>query len=62
MKEFKRGDQVTLKSGGPIMTVCEVSYVPISGKTETIITCKWFGEGNKIEQHDFYGEELDINN
>ena len=60
MVEFKRGDLVKLNSGGPIMTICEVSSIPhqITGKDETVVTCNWFNKEDKIEHYDFYIEEI----
>jgi uncharacterized protein YodC (DUF2158 family) len=42
---FKVGDIVELKSGGPAMTVHEVSG--------TVITCTWFDEAKQLHGADF---------
>ena len=42
MADFKPGDMVRLKSGGPSMTVEEV------GDKETI--CCWFGNGDEYQR------------
>ncbi len=45
-KEFKVGDEVILKSGGPVMTVQEVE------DTDTVV-CQWFVDGKKLEYGSF---------
>ena len=52
VKDFKSGDQVRLKSGGPDMTVSHVSEL---GDGE--IRCHWFG-GKKLEWGQFHPGEL----
>jgi uncharacterized protein YodC (DUF2158 family) len=52
--QFKPGDTVRLKSGGPLMTVEE--YGDYSGKRKC--RCKWFGEKNKLEHGTFADAEL----
>jgi uncharacterized protein YodC (DUF2158 family) len=48
MEEFKPGDVVRLKSGGPPMT-CE------SGPNEDgLVTCQWFDKNGRIEGRRFY--------
>ena len=49
MAEFKKGDVVALKSGGPPMTVVSV--------TGGEIFCRWFLEG-KMEGYGFEPEAL----
>lgn len=51
MSEIKVGDVVMLKSGGPTMTVKEV--------TERGLLCEWFA-GDKLERAVFNPETLDI--
>ncbi len=46
--KFKDGDRVKLKSGGPMMTVSNVS--------EDKIECSWFVDGNV--QHDSFNAEV----
>lgn len=41
MSDIKRGDVVTLKSGGPCMTVETVS--------DAEVKCRWFGEDGSID-------------
>jgi uncharacterized protein YodC (DUF2158 family) len=43
MSEFKPGDVVVLKSGGPKMTVDQTE---VSGSGRTVVWCDWF-EGNR---------------
>lgn len=50
-KEFKSGDIVVLKSGGPEMTV--KAYAP----TQQAFLCQWFA-GKKLEQGYFKGDSL----
>jgi len=53
MSEFKIGDIVQLKSGGPKMTVIEV-------REENEILCTWFDEKNKQEGGIFLSETLKL--
>lgn len=53
-KGFVRGEVVTLKAGGPKMTV---SNVDTTGSGPPI-RCKWF-KGAKLEHGGFYPEELE---
>jgi len=54
MADFKIGDTVCLKSGGPIMTVVDTdSY---DGKI--IVTCAWFPSDNEEKQANFPSEAL----
>ncbi len=46
-KEFKVGDVVILKSGGPAMTVDEID------DDKDTIECRWFGDGKKLEYGSF---------
>jgi uncharacterized protein YodC (DUF2158 family) len=48
MDEFKIGDLVQLKSGGPAMTVTEVP----DGLGDAVVWCKWFAN-NKTESDSF---------
>ena len=50
-KEFKTGDIVELKSGGPKMTVQE-----FNGGFQKFV-CQWFA-GKKLERGTFLGEQL----
>ncbi len=44
-QQFKAGDIVQLKSGGPLMTVK-------TGDLEECY-CEWFGSGNTLQTHEF---------
>ena len=67
--EFKIGDVVQLKSGGPEMTVQDILGTTTSkpqtfayttaGHSEGELICKWFA-GNKLETGLFKPETLDI--
>ena len=46
---IKVGDTVMLNSGGPLMTVTEVTVDPDIGVT---VTCRWF-RGEEIQTDDF---------
>lgn len=50
---FKVGDVVELKSGGPLMTVSEIN----AGHEADEIECQWFG-GKKLEVGRFPPESL----
>lgn len=50
--EFKPGDVVVLKSGGPLMTVLEVGGLPGS---KARVYCSWFD--GKNEKHDNWPPE-----
>lgn len=49
---FNEGDLVTLKSGGPIMTVA-------SNEGEGLFFCQWFVD-NEAKQHTFEGASLQL--
>ena len=53
--QFKLGDVVQLKSGGPKMTVTEVGN-DISQKPR--VWCEWFNEKNQKISDDFTPESL----
>jgi uncharacterized protein YodC (DUF2158 family) len=55
MEEFKLGNIVQLKSGGPKMTVSEPQGRNVSGK----VFCQWFA-GSKLEQGFFPKEAIEI--
>jgi uncharacterized protein YodC (DUF2158 family) len=52
MPEFKVGDVVGLKSGGPFMTIREVSKGP-----DDVYKCQWF-DGNTLQEGSFAGSML----
>lgn len=52
MNNFKPGDIVRLKSGGPDMTVTEENY------EKDAWVCKWFG-GKKLEGGQFPPESIE---
>ena len=52
---FKAGDVVTLKSGGPNMTVQNADEDPIG---RLCVTCVWF-DGKAMKQHDFSPDALE---
>ncbi|HWE86636.1 MAG TPA: DUF2158 domain-containing protein [Terracidiphilus sp.] len=52
--QFKVGDIVQLKSGGPPMTVKSVEV--LNGEC----LCEWFGGGNTLKSHKFFPETLKI--
>lgn len=47
---IKLGDVVRLKSGGPMMTIYEM--------TDNRISCKWFDEKHNLRYGTFQNEEL----
>ena len=54
MSDFKGGDVVQLKSGGPHMTIQRVYPNP----TPSNAKCKWFEEKRTIKEEDFTLESL----
>ena len=53
MANFKVGDTVKLKSGGPVMTIVEIGRG---------VTCSWFthSDSGKVSKHAFNLETLEI--
>jgi uncharacterized protein YodC (DUF2158 family) len=51
--EWKVGDVVQLKTGGPQMTVQSVDHV-----LDKSITCSWFDKANKLQNAAFAAESL----
>jgi uncharacterized protein YodC (DUF2158 family) len=51
MANFKRGDTVQLKSGGPVMTI---STTLNDGQFQ----CDWFDEGGVLKHGSFHPEQL----
>lgn len=61
--EFKIGDVVALKSGGPKMTVSEYPIKMIDGsENHTQVKCRWFNEDNHLMQNSFHVDELEKQN
>jgi uncharacterized protein YodC (DUF2158 family) len=62
---FKKGDIVSLKSGGPKMTVetyrWEMVTMTSSKESDHIVTCTWFDNSNKLVSHDFEQDSLRLN-
>ncbi|WP_297554754.1 DUF2158 domain-containing protein [uncultured Alistipes sp.] len=57
--DFKIGDVVVLKSGGPKMTVSEYPIKMIDGsENHAQVQCKWFNEDNHLTQSIFHVDEL----
>jgi uncharacterized protein YodC (DUF2158 family) len=56
MPEFKAGDVVRLKSGGPKMTVTKVGN---NGFGHPTVWVSWFGEKNKEEGSTFTPDSLE---
>lgn len=56
MAEFKKGDTVRLKSGGPLMTVADVGDFGPVGPADGV-KCVWF-DGKRREQDVFDGAVL----
>ncbi|MFV0571154.1 MAG: DUF2158 domain-containing protein [Xanthomarina gelatinilytica] len=51
MDEFKKGDLVRLKSGGPVMTVYEV----LRGN----VSCTWFDKNDEQQYSKFSNETIE---
>ena len=56
MAEFKVGDTVRLKSGGPIMTVIRAGDV----EGEARVWCAWFADDNERKQTGFPPEAIEL--
>ncbi len=50
--QFKAGDTVRLKSGGPLMTIAGIGFVE-----DRRCSCQWFN-GQTLYSGDFYPEAL----
>jgi uncharacterized protein YodC (DUF2158 family) len=50
MAEFKVGDVVMLKSGGPLMTV--------SGRDINLVQCMWFAEDGTLQDDFWFGPKV----
>ena len=55
--QWKKGDVVQLKSGGPKMTVAQVGTYTFGVTTPEDTVCVWF-EGPKQQEHTFDEETL----
>lgn len=55
MSQFKVGDTVRLKSGGPVMTIVAIGQYRGSEKAE----CQWF-DGSKLVKETFPPDSLTI--
>ena len=58
MHAFKSGDQVVLKSGGPVMTIDTVNTDIFDDDKITGVLCVWF-VGNKLERVRFDHRAID---
>ena len=50
MANFKKGDQVQLKSGGPIMTIQEIGDFSLNDGIEDGAKCIWFDGTKPMER------------
>ena len=50
MVKFNKGDQVQLKSGGPIMTIQEIGDFSMNDGIKDGAKCIWFDGKNPIER------------
>ena len=57
-QQFKAGDTVKLKSGGPVMTVVE--YGSFTMGSVDGYKCRWFDEKNKLTEGVFSEDELEM--
>ena len=53
--QLKKGDVVKLKSGGPEMTVLQVSQKQDSVK----VLCQWFDDNQQLQKNEFDEEILE---
>lgn len=49
-QKFRRGDLVTLRSGGPVMTVDREAALSWLGSAPTEIICVWFDGSKKVQE------------
>jgi uncharacterized protein YodC (DUF2158 family) len=49
MTSFKIGDVVTLKSGGPLMTIQAIGDYMMSSGFNPGVLCVWFDSNKKVE-------------
>lgn len=54
-EQFNVGDVVTLKAGGPRMTV---TYVGVSRESGEWLTCQWFDEHGELRQEKFAHDKV----
>jgi len=52
MPKFEKGDEVRLKSGGPVMTVEGIGDYSFGAGIEDGVVCIWF-EGAELKDHIF---------
>lgn len=57
MREPKIGHLVTLKSGGPVMTIKAIGY---SAKGNCELTCAWFTKDDQLSEAIFRSETLEV--
>ncbi|KQQ76922.1 DUF2158 domain-containing protein [Acinetobacter calcoaceticus] len=55
MSEFKEGDVVYLKSGGPAMTITEIT-------PNDYVWCTWFDKDQKVQGKSFIKSSITKNN
>ena len=48
-EQFKEGDTVQLKSGGPVMTIKDIGNYGMMGSGHVQAKCVWFEKTRKIE-------------
>ena len=53
---FKKGDVVSLKSGGPLMTIDGIPGEKVPGKLDNEYLCRWFRR--QTPESGSYGEHL----
>lgn len=49
MVELRKGDEVRLKSGGPVMTIQNLGDYSLSAGIEDGVLCVWF-EGSEVKE------------
>ena len=50
MSEIKKGNRVTLKSGGPVMTVQRLADYSLTDDIEEGVLCVWFDGNTAMEK------------
>lgn len=62
-QKFTKGSVVTLKSGGPKMTIEKYSWETgwdYSRESDHVVVCTWFDDQNKLFREEFEQDSLEL--